>query len=252
MNGSNVTFALVQCPAVKGRIDLNLQSHLKYVALAVENGADIVVFPELSLTGYEPELASDLALDTSADTDPVMLLSETARQQGVIVISGSPLQSEETRPYIGALISYPSGITELYRKQDLHPGESDYFISGDESYVISYKSQRIALAICADFCNPDHAADAEAAGADAYLCSVLISENGFSVDSQLLQSRALEHGFPVLMANYSGATGGWMSCGKSRVWSSDGEVIVASEGNESGMVLCTLSNGKVSGKVLHI
>lgn len=252
VSGSDVTFALVQCPAVKGRIDLNLQNHLKYVALAAENGADIVVFPELSLTGYEPELASDLALDTSADADPVMLLSEAAQTQGVIVVSGSPLQSDGTRPYIGALISYPSGKTELYRKQHLHPGESDYFIAGNESCFISYKGQQIALAICADFCNPDHAADAKAASADAYLCSVLISENGFALDSQLLQSRALESGFPVLMANYSGETGGWKSSGKSRVWSSDGEVIAASENSESALVLCTLSNAKVTGKVLHI
>ncbi|WP_432470360.1 carbon-nitrogen hydrolase family protein [Amphritea sp. HPY] len=252
MKSSDVTFALVQCPAVKGRIDLNLQNHLKYVALAAANGADIVIFPELSLTGYEPELASDLALDTSADADPVIPLSEAAQTQGVIVVSGGPLQSDGTRPYIGALISYPSGITELYRKQHLHPGESEYFIAGNESYVISYKGQQIALAICADFCNPDHSAEAKAAGADAYLCSVLISENGFAPDSQLLQSRARENVFPVLMTNYSGETGGWKSCGKSRVWSSDGEVIIASEGSENSMVLCTLSNGKVSGKILDI
>lgn len=254
MNNSDVIIALVQYQAVKGRIDLNLKKHLEHVALAAENGADIVVFPELSLTGYEPELASDLAiaLDTEADADPVVLLSEAAQKQGVIVISGCPLKSDETRPYIGALIFYPSGRTDLYRKQHLHPGESDYFIAGGESYVISYKGQQIALAVCADFCNPNHAADAKAAGADAYLCSVLISENGFAVDSQLLQSRALDNGFPVLMANYSGETGGWESCGNSRVWSSDGEVIVASENSETELVLYTLSNRKVSGKVVSI
>jgi len=250
VNGIDVTFALVQLPAVKGRIDLNLNNHLEHVALAAENGADIVVFPELSLTGYEPQLVHNLAIDI--DSDPVRLLSEAAQKHGVIVISGCPLLSDETRPYIGALITYPSGKTDLYRKQHLHPGESDYFIAGGESYVISYKGQQIALAICADFCNPDHAADAKAAGADLYICSVLISENGFAVDNQLLQSRALENGFPVLMANYSGETGGWKSCGKSRVWDSDGEVIVASENSERELLLCTLSNGKVSGKVLSI
>lgn len=252
MNGSDVTFALVQCPAIKGHIDLNLKNHLKYVALAAENGADVVVFPELSLTGYEPELASDIAIDIDSESAPVIQLSAVAQKHGVVVISGCPLQSAEARPYIGALLSYPSGKTEFYRKQQLHPGESDHFIAGNDSYVISYKGQQIALAICADFCNPVHAADAKAAGADAYISSVLVSESGFSVDSQLLQSRALENGFPVLMANYSGATGGWKSCGKSRVWNSDGEVIVASENSESALVLCTLSNGKVSGKLLHI
>lgn len=252
MNNSDVIFALVQYQAIKGRIDLNLKMHLEHVALAAENGADIVVFPELSLTGYEPELASDLAITIDNEADPVKLLSEAAQEQGVIVISGCPLQSDETRPYIGALISYPSGESNHYRKQYLHPGESDYFIAGNERYVIRCKGQQIALAICADFCSPDHAADAKAAGADAYLCSVLISENGFAVDSQLLQSRALENGFPVLMANYSGETGGWESCGKSRTWGSDGEVIVASESSEKELVLCTLSNKQVTGKVLSI
>ncbi|GGK71838.1 carbon-nitrogen hydrolase family protein [Amphritea balenae] len=250
MNNSDVIIALVQYQAVKGRIDHNLKKHLEHVALAAESGADVVVFPELSLTGYEPELASDLAI--KIDADPVMLLSEAAKKKGVIVISGCPLKSDETRPYIGALISYPSGKTDLYRKQHLHPGESDHFITGTENYDISHKGQQIALAICADFCDRDHAAKAKAAGADAYLCSVLISENGFAVDSQLLQSRALENGFPVLMANYSGETGGWVSCGKSRVWGSDGEVVVASGSSETELVLCTVSKGKVGGKVLSI
>ena len=46
-----------QTRPVKGNIQQNIENHKKLINLAVVNGADIIIFPELSITGYEPELA---------------------------------------------------------------------------------------------------------------------------------------------------------------------------------------------------
>src|SRR5262245_7754436 len=51
---------VVQTRPVRGDVQTNIANHKKLIELAV-NGADIVIFPELSITGYEPELAKDLA-----------------------------------------------------------------------------------------------------------------------------------------------------------------------------------------------
>ena len=53
--------ALVQARPVKGDIEANIAAHKRLIGLAVLNGADMIIFPELSITGYEPELANELA-----------------------------------------------------------------------------------------------------------------------------------------------------------------------------------------------
>lgn len=250
MNNNEISFGLVQFPVVKSSIEKNFLEHKNSIGLAAQNGVDVVVFPELSLTGYEPTLASNLAIDLESEI--VKQLSIAARESGVVVVSGCSLKSAESRPFIGSIISYPSGKTDFYRKQYLHPGESEYFVAGESNYFFNYKEQLIALAICADFSNPIHAAEAKMANADVYLSSVLVSDNGFDVDSQQLQSYASKHNFVVLMANHNGETGGWKSCGKSRAWDSKGGLSVASENTESSLIICTVAAGKVRGRVLKI
>ncbi len=245
-----VTFGLIQFPVIKGSIELNIKKHIEYIELAVKNGADIVVFPELSLTGYEPELASELAIDI--ESDYISQLSTISKKTNAIVICGCPIKSTKQQPYIGALISFPSGETDLYRKQFLHTGEFDYFIKGKDSYFFNCKGHKIALAICADFCNPKHPEEAKFKNADVYLASVLISYNGFDADNKQLQNYAFQHNFVVLMSNHNGETGGWKACGKSRAWSSDGKLAVASENNDSSIVLCTVLNGQVKGNIVRI
>ena len=250
VNNNEVSFGLVQFPVVKGSIEQNFLEHKKCIERAARNGVDVVVFPELSLTGYEPTLASNLAIDVESNI--VKQLSIVAKENGVVVVSGCPLKSAESRPFIGALISYPSGKTDFCRKQHLHTGESEYFVAGKGSYFFKYNEQLIAVAICADFSNQTHAAEAKAANADVYLASVLVSGNGFDFDSQQLQGYASEHNFVVLMSNHNGETGGWKTCGKSRAWDNEGKLAVAAENDESSLVICTVSAGKVSGNVLKI
>ncbi len=48
---------VAQTRPVKGDIQGNIENHIKLIDLAVLNGADTIIFPELSITGYEPELA---------------------------------------------------------------------------------------------------------------------------------------------------------------------------------------------------
>lgn len=213
MKKGEITIGLAQLPVAKGAVAENLATHLTYIQHAARLGADVVVFSELSLTGYELELLEQLAMPKSAET--FSTLSAAAVAHNIVVIAGCPLLNESSKPHIGAVICFPSGELDFYAKQHLHKGEDVYCSVGTESYLFTVNGSRIALAICADFANPTHAEVAAAQQADLYVASALISEAGYEPDAQLLAAMAKRHQFPVLLANHISNTGGWQTCGKS-------------------------------------
>ncbi|RXJ72722.1 hypothetical protein CS022_13890 [Veronia nyctiphanis] len=70
MNKSALTVGLVQSQVYKGDVEKNLDTHIEHIQNAALKGADLVMFPELSLTGYELNFLATLAMDSS---HPVIL-----------------------------------------------------------------------------------------------------------------------------------------------------------------------------------
>ncbi|MEZ9548400.1 MULTISPECIES: carbon-nitrogen hydrolase family protein [Vibrio] len=236
----SVTISLAQIPVVRGNWRENLKQHLKMIEQSSKYNADVVVFPELSLTGYELDLAEELAL--SLEPSNFEELSRASVQSETIIVAGCPLRVPDlSHPTIGAVVCFPDGRVEFYSKQHLHDGEGNYCSAGDVDYIFDVNGHKIALAICADFIEADHSQRAKHLGADIYLASALISENGFDPDSKILAGIASEHGIPVLLSNHISLTGGWGTCGKSSVWNSQGERVISAKSKESGIVLCTIS-----------
>ncbi|MFM2483501.1 carbon-nitrogen hydrolase family protein [Celerinatantimonas yamalensis] len=235
---------------MKGDIKNNVNHHIEHIKLSAESGADIAVFPELSLTSYELDLAAELAIDSSVSI--VIDLSNAAIDNNVVIVSGIPLVSDSDTPYIGASVSFPSGETNFYRKQYLHPGEDKFMSAGFENYSFEFKQRKVFLGICADFTNSQHWLDANEDHADIYILSVLISKNSFAHDSEILRCKTIEHKLNIVMTNYIGETGGWLSHGNSRAWDTDGNVPISANDSDQCIVLCTIIDGSISGKIINI
>lgn len=92
---SSFTIAAVQSNSIKGAISQNVHRHAELATAARERGADVVVFPELSLTGYEPRHAARLALDADdarlGETDEGLVLLDTRTGAARGAIFRSPL-----------------------------------------------------------------------------------------------------------------------------------------------------------------
>lgn len=221
--------AAAQYTAVAGDIAANAGRHLDIIDAAHRQGVNILVFPELSLTGYEPTLAGRLA--QAADTDCIAPLRARARETGMTVIAGLPLRSGSTeKPCIAAFILHPDGTSTVQTKRHLHTGEEQYFSAGTGGPLLDAAGMPVALAICADFCQPAHAAAAASAGARIYAASALVGETGYPVDSDLLQGYAQRHHMAVLLANHGGPTGGWTPVGRSAFWDEEGRLVAATPG----------------------
>ena len=81
-----------------------------------------------------------------------------------------------------------------------------------------------------------HAQAAHDAGAALYAAGALISQKGYGPESAMLQGYARNHDMAVLLANYSGETGGYVSAGKSAFWAPGGRCVVAAQGDAPCMV----------------
>lgn len=238
-----VRVALVQYRAKKGDVSGNIEKHKRLSSAAAQSGANIIVFPELSLTGYEPHLLSMLALDSTSSA--IKELSDTATFHKITIISGCPLISNQNKPYIGAVICHPDGSIDTYHKQYLHQGESEYCVAGNENYFFVVNGVKLSLAICADFTESKHYHDAKAENVDAYLASALISKTGFSVDSERLSNVAKELGKPVFLSNFIGETGGWDTVGKCSVWDPRGELAAQGDDCNEAITACTITQGRI-------
>jgi len=237
---SMTTYAVAQMAVTAGDVQANVQKHLRFMRHAAERGVQFLLFPELSLTGYEPALARELAMN--ADDPRLQPLRDAAMQSAMLTVVGAPLLAGEGADVlIAALIFGADGRTATYTKQHLHPGEEAVFSAGTGGAMLSVDTQQIALAVCADFSHASHALEAVRNGAQVYAASVLISRKGYSADAQVLAGYAREHGVVVLMANHGGPTGGWLSAGRSAIWGADGEQIKAVAGEGDCLLIATRS-----------
>lgn len=108
-----LTLAAAQSISIAGDVPANIQQHLLLMRAAAEHGVQLLVFPELSLTGYEPSLAGGLAI---VPEDAVLMpLREMARELQLTAVVGMPIRlASQAGVLIGALVlgggRFPGGV----------------------------------------------------------------------------------------------------------------------------------------------
>ncbi|MCU6498115.1 carbon-nitrogen hydrolase family protein [Rugamonas sp. A1-17] len=232
-----IRIAAAQSPSIAGDIDANVRIHLRFIGAAHAEGVGLLLFPELSLCGYELPLLRDCLL--TPDDARLAPLRNAAIATGMRIIVGAPLADDrDVQPCIAAFSLLPDGSSTIYRKQYLHPGEELYARPGPMApHCQELDGQRYAQAICADATHYQHAADAAADGASIYLAGVLISEAGYANDAAKLQRYAGDFGMGVLMANHAAPSGGYAAAGRSAWWRPGGQLSAAVAGPGSALLI---------------
>jgi predicted amidohydrolase len=223
--------AVAQPLCVPYDVGQNAMAHAAAVRAAE---ARVVVFPELSLTGYELEAPA------LTGGDPRLCpLAEACAETGSVALAGAPVPGEAGRPHIAVLAVEGTGITVAYRKLWLGAAESERFSPGDKPAVLDVDGWRLGLAICKDVSVPQHQADTAALGIDAYLAGTVMSADERTLQDERASQMAASLGTWVAIASFAGATGGgYTECaGRSGLWSPDGEA-VAQAGEEPGEIAC--------------
>ena len=241
--------AVAQTRPVKGVIEANIVHHKRLIALAVEEGAQVLVFPELSITGYEPELAKELATppdDPDGRFDDFQLISNGSK---ITLGIGAPVQGENGI-LIGMMLFEPNKPRQVYNKRYLHADELPYFMAGEEQLFLNEGQDKIALSICYELSVPEHAAYAHEQGAQFYVSSVAKSAAGVAKAIETLRGTAFDYGMAVLFSNCVGHCDNFDCGGGTAVISREGQLLAQLNDTDEGVLILDTDTQAVVEKIL--
>lgn len=212
--GRTLSIAVAQPRCAAHDVTANAEAHAEAVRAA---DARVVVFPEMSLTGYELDAA--LVLPTDERLAPIIA---ACAETGTLALVGAPVPG----PCIGILAVDGGGAYVAYGKVHLHGSERAHFIPGEPA-VIEVDGWRLGLAVCRDTGVPEHAAKTVALGIDGYVAGVVHASHEAEVHGRRARRIAVDHGVWVATASFAAPTGGGFdqTSGRSGIWSADGELI---------------------------
>ena len=212
----------------------NLERHLEAVAAARETNAELVVFPELSLSGYhvaDPTCWSKRHLDVA-----VAALTDAAG--GATIVAGAPVAQTDGGARNSALVITAAGIVhqqdKIYLPNYNRYTEGDRFEAGKTLDLFDVAGFRIGIIICEDSWHPSLAYFARLKGADVLLHPAASAEGAIGDDfssaegwATITRAEALYHAVYVIFANLAGSDGHGVFWGGSKIFSPTGSTSVS-------------------------
>lgn len=198
-------------------------------------GAELVVFPELALTGYELE-ALLAHRDLWVRTDDPRL--DVIRSGGVATVVNCAASTDGERPAIETLVFGSDGeLITTYRKQHLFEQEQDVFVAGQHDGRFELGGLRFSLATCFDNHFSELVSRGAADGCQVHLASSLYGTSGGAEElATVYPGIARDLGLNVVVANHAGPSGGWTGCGRSALWAAGGDLLAQADATTSMVV----------------
>jgi len=223
---------LVQFSPVLGDVAANVKVILSGVAEAVSAGAELVVTPEMGLTGWSLADATERArLATEVETVALPELTRAAVDRGVAIVVGGPLATTSTPhgrdPHLAnaAILLEPDGSQTVYQKIHLFEQERAWWAPGREPAIATVFGARVGLTICYDAEFPEVPRMTRLAGAQL-LAVAATNMTPYEHDQEVIfAARAIENECPVIVANRVGRENEWAYFGRSIIVDERGRVV---------------------------
>jgi predicted amidohydrolase len=222
-----LTVAVAQPRCISKDVQANGREHAELIRRAA---ARVVVFPELSLTGYELDAAA-----VSLDEAGVVMIVETCARTETIALVGAPVAGKGGSRHIAILKIDSAGAEVVYRKNYLGGDEPACFVPGDGPVALDVDGWRIGLGICKDTGVEQHIADTASLNVDLYAAGLVHFPEELEMQEERAVRIAVACSAPVAFASFAGPTGGGFdkTAGVSSIWAADGTPI-SRAGREPG------------------
>ncbi len=246
--------ALCQINATVGDIAGNAARIARGIGEARELHAELVLFPELAITGYPPE---DLLLREHFLTDARAALEQLAElSEGIVAIVGFPERAEDV--YNAAAVLADGHLHAVYRKNYLPNygvfDEQRYFQAGREGAVIDLGGQRIGLTVCEDIWEPGPPASEEAMAGATLIVNISASpyHAGKGTERErMFAQRARDNLAYVAFCGLVGGQDELVFDGYSCVVDHTGTTIARGRQFEEDMLICDLDLAAAAGARLR-
>jgi predicted amidohydrolase len=223
---------------------VNLNKILNFLDEASEQGIDLLVFPEMVLTGYTPDVVLSSRINNMID-EYLMMIKEKIKRLQIAAIIGHPYK-EEGKLFNRASAILPDGQVYTYDKNNLVDIEKKYFEPGEKTLTFKYKDEVFGVIICRDQNYPKLAQEVVKSGAkflfilSAHFYNPKEARWKLEKNRAIPITRAVENGIYVLMANTVGSHLGTISLGNSLIVDPDGAVVVSAGESEEGILSLSL------------
>jgi predicted amidohydrolase len=240
----DLKIAAVSMHSETGKIEKNLERTASYVAEAARMGADVICFPELSVTGYT--LTNPASIYGQWHPDEIIeRIVGLSRDKGLIILVGMVDLSELENPYIAQIVAGPGGLLGSYRKTHLSPPEKGLYAAGHEIGIFSYLDVSFGVQLCYESHFPEISTLMALKDAEIIFFPHASprGEPEEKMDSWMrhLPSRAFDNGLFVVACNQVGETEEGLSFpGVALALNPAGRVIEAYCGHREKMILVDL------------
>jgi predicted amidohydrolase len=240
----DVTVAAVCMRSEPGRVEENLGRMARFAVEAAGKGADVICFPELSLTGYVLTL-EETAPGSISLAQAESLLAAVARDSGSVVIAGLAEEAEGGKPFITQVAIGPEGLIGVHRKSHLGPPERGIYQAGDAISTLAFRGAVFGIQLCYETHFPEISTTMALAGAEMLFFPHASprgsGEEKLSSWLRHLPARAFDNGVYVVACNQVGETSaGFSFPGVAVVIGPDGRVEASYTGNEERILIATL------------
>jgi len=252
----SIQIALAQINPHVGAVDENVEMIISYTQRAQSEGSDLVIFPELALSGYPPEdlllrpgflMQMKEALQYLADN-----LAKDVKSSRIALVVGHPMLEDDGTLYNAASLIREGRVELSYCKQELPNygvfDEKRYFSSGDGAELFELKGTKFAITICEDLWHSEVAKQAQAAGAEMI---VNLNASPYHLGKRgdrenMVRQRVKETKLPVFYVNQVGGQDELVFDGGSFVLNSEGGKVLSGEHFNEGIYFC--NTDQVKGK----
>jgi predicted amidohydrolase len=230
-----LTVAAAQPPCLPKDVRANALAHASAIRDA---SARVVVFPELSLTGYELD-AAVVAPDDEALTPVVAACAEMQS----IALVGAPVAGDGGRIHIGMLRVSPTGVDVAYRKSYLSGEEAKRFSPGNGPVAVDVDEWHVGLGICKDTGVAQHVSETAALDVDLYAAGLVHLPEELGMQDERGVRIAHACGAYVAFASFAGPTGAPFdrTAGASTIWAPESTPLARAGAEPGGIARATLA-----------
>ena len=251
----DVRVAAVCMNAAVGEVEKNLDRIGSFVFEASERRAEIVCFPELSVTGYTLMRPVEV-YKTLAQEKAIERLVRMAQEAHLVLIAGLIEVSAGVKPYITQVVAGPEGLIGLYRKTHLSPAEKEVYQAGQDIEVFNWGNTTFGVELCYEAHFPEISTTLALMGADILFlphASPRGDPKG-KLQSWLrhLPGRAFDNGVFVVACNPAGSSiEGFSFPGVALVLGPDGQIMAKYTGNEEKILFMALKAARLQAVRQH-